>query len=241
MGLNRSKHSVIHRPALFYTASYGVAMNPATVSPLHKRPCDIVDSNISTISPVVGLFFRRSPAAIPRVVSKVVISSVKGGAIRPCAHILNKQFKTTPPLTKSNPPSAVVFKVGVVGVTAPGSHACPRTVCSGVAHSVGSEFKAPAGLSASIFNLRSDNYSRHAADADTKPSGFPCFGVFSSLNNSQSVELLASKVSRYAHNILHKMLFRMKGGWQTLRKARFGFDALATDMDYTSFGGDLHD
>jgi hypothetical protein len=109
-----------------------------------KKDCLLLESNVasavwSTLSLICSLFSERGPAAISRLISKVVIQPVYGVLWRRGkTHVSEKILKRKPALAHLDAPLPIAVIIFVVRIIAALLHPRPRVVGLGMPLSMGS-------------------------------------------------------------------------------------------------------
>ena len=134
-GLNRCSQSLFGRPALIEPGNDRSAIQPGKGSPLGDAQRFTVESDMSIRPAVSGLFDRRRPAAVARLVVAVVVDAIKlvlRRRFRP--HVCKKVSeagKPEPPIANLDAASPVAVVAIVAPIETAATHGRPRLVLAG--------------------------------------------------------------------------------------------------------------
>ena len=180
----------------------------------------LFDSIAMTWSAIIRLLFVGCPAAILRRVAFVVVNALDGISGWTFAHVGNKGSEVIPARADGDASASIPMVVGSSLGVASGSHVVPDSVERMITHPMLADdivsevvvFETAAAFSPSASEAYRGDVGFCSTFADTAPyRGFAVFIVGCAGYYRETIEFLTSKVNEVWHNILHEMLFHMKG------------------------------
>ncbi len=133
-----NRQRILYRPAVRQSPAQAAIRDSRYSRPFGQRVGFAVAHKNPVCVRVVGLFHRRCPSAIARLVVAIRINAIQrvlSPRTRP--HVCIEVFKRLAPAgTDLNPPAAVKVILGVVGIAAPLTHGAPRTSLWRLTHAV---------------------------------------------------------------------------------------------------------
>lgn len=196
----------------FYSSLITAAANVVDFAPFCDRSDNARYLNKDCVSFIVGLFCRRSPTAVARLVVAVVVNAVERAAFRPLPHVHQKILKGQPSFADRDATAAVSFVGRVIFLIASDFHRLPRAIrprlsivqrmtMSSIFYALKPDIfflKAAAADHDTHFHGAADNLLLGAAVAAAKPRG--CFATIRrALKNEQSTESLTRDINEVRH------------------------------------------
>ena len=203
------REGAIYRPAASEPITKEGPFYANFVCPLRERLHSAPENNYSAIAPVVHLLFGRRPFTVFWRITKIIINSIYGHAVRAIPHIGKEILKSKPSLTNCNPPAKIAFAAINIRIPASLNHGCPSPVCRGLTHAMGRGGNS-GGVSELLFMEASARLAAAGSQIiarcnvlfATLTNAFPC--EIATLNavlaeHGQSPKNLSGKVNSFSH------------------------------------------